>query len=61
MPPRGFDRSSRRLTGAPSSSQQSINVDGNRASATNVMLDGASMYYAHRGAAMIEPPPDRAM
>src|ERR1700730_3303912 len=43
------------VTGSPSSSQQSINVDGNRASATNVMLDGASMYYAHRGAALVQP------
>jgi hypothetical protein len=46
------------VAGGPSSSQQSINVDGNRTSATNVMLDGASMYYAHRGAAMVQPPPD---
>lgn len=42
----------------PSFGQQSINVNGNRADATNVMLDGAPMYYAHRGAAMIQPPPD---
>ncbi|HEU0138839.1 MAG TPA: TonB-dependent receptor [Bryobacteraceae bacterium] len=42
----------------PSSGQQSINVNGNRTDATNVMLDGASMYYAHRGAATTQPPPD---
>ncbi|HWB98702.1 MAG TPA: TonB-dependent receptor, partial [Bryobacteraceae bacterium] len=46
------------LANGPSSGQQSISVDGNRTSATNVMLDGASMYYAHRGAALIQPPPD---
>jgi carboxypeptidase family protein/TonB-dependent receptor-like protein len=46
------------VTNSPSSGQQSINVDGNRASATNITLDGASMYYAHRGAALVQPPPD---
>jgi hypothetical protein len=46
------------VTGNPSFGQQSINVNGNRAHSTNVMLDGASMYYAHRGAAIMQPPPD---
>ena len=38
--------------------QQRINVNGNRSYSTNVMLDGASMYYAHRGQALLNPPPD---
>jgi len=46
------------IANGPSSGQQSINVNGNRTDATNVMLDGASMYYAHRGAATTQPPPD---
>jgi hypothetical protein len=45
-------------TGSNSDSQQSVNANGNRISATNVMLDGASMYHAHRGAATFLPPPD---
>jgi outer membrane receptor protein involved in Fe transport len=45
-------------TGSNSDSQQSVNTNGNRISATNVMLDGASMYHAHRGAATFLPPPD---
>ncbi|MBI1897228.1 MAG: TonB-dependent receptor [Acidobacteria bacterium] len=42
----------------PSFGQQSISVNGNRGNATNIMLDGASMYYAHRGAGTTQPPPD---
>lgn len=45
-------------TGTNSDDQQSVNTNGNRISATNVMLDGASMYHAHRGAATFLPPPD---
>ena len=46
------------LDNGPSSDQQRINVNGNRAYSTNVTLDGASMYYGHRGQALMEPPPD---
>jgi len=46
------------LANGPSRSQNSVNVNGNRSYSTNVMLDGNTMYYAHRGAALIEPPPD---
>ena len=45
-------------TGSNADSQQSVNTNGNRISATNVLLDGASMYHAHRGAATFLPPPD---
>ncbi len=45
-------------TDAPSNDQQRINVNGARSYNTNVQLDGASMYHAHRGQALIEPPPD---
>jgi outer membrane receptor protein involved in Fe transport len=45
-------------TGSNADSQQSVNVNGGRISATNVLLDGASMYHAHRGAATFLPPPD---
>ena len=46
------------LANGPSFGQQSVNVNGNRAYSTNVMLDGAAMYYGHRGAALAPPPPD---
>ncbi len=39
-------------------SQQRINVNGSRAYSTNAQLDGASMFYAHRGQTMNMPPPD---
>ncbi len=45
-------------SGLTSDSVESLNVQGNRAYSTNVMLDGASMYYGHRGQALTEPPPD---
>jgi outer membrane receptor protein involved in Fe transport len=45
-------------TDAPSNDQQRINVNGARSYNTNVQLDGASLYHAHRGQALIEPPPD---
>ena len=48
----------RTSTGSDPASQQSININGNRISATNVLLDGASMYHAHRGASVFQPPPD---
>jgi outer membrane receptor protein involved in Fe transport len=48
----------RTSTGDSPSSQQSVNVNGNRISATNVLLDGASMYHGHRGASVFQPPPD---
>jgi hypothetical protein len=38
--------------------EQQINVNGNRASSTDVTLDGAGMYNGHRGQAMVQPPPD---
>ena len=41
-----------------SRSQNSVNVNGNRSYSTNISLDGNTMYYAHRGAALVEPPPD---
>ena len=37
---------------------RSVNVNGNRSYSTNISLDGNTMYYAHRGAALVEPPPD---
>jgi hypothetical protein len=46
------------VANGPSFGQQVINVNGNRGDATNIMLDGASMYYAHRGAGTSQPPPD---
>ncbi|MCI0718210.1 MAG: TonB-dependent receptor, partial [Acidobacteria bacterium] len=46
------------LADGPSFSQQRINVNGNRSYATNMLLDGATMYYAHRGMGLIQPPPD---
>ena len=39
-------------------SQQRVNVNGSRATATNMQLDGGSMYYAHRGQSLNMPPPD---
>ncbi|HYP14784.1 MAG TPA: TonB-dependent receptor [Bryobacteraceae bacterium] len=45
-------------TDAPSNDQQRINVNGARSYNTNVQLDGASMYHAHRGQSLIQPPPD---
>lgn len=38
--------------------QQRLNIQGNRAYSTNVQLDGASMYFAHRGQAIELPTPD---
>jgi hypothetical protein len=48
------------ITGASevSFSQQRVNVNGSRATATNMQLDGGSMYYAHRGQSLNMPPPD---
>jgi outer membrane receptor protein involved in Fe transport len=48
------------ITGANdvSFSQQRININGSRATATNMQLDGGSMYYAHRGQSLNMPPPD---
>lgn len=48
------------ITGASevSFSQQLVNVNGSRATATNMQLDGGSMYYAHRGQSLNMPPPD---
>ncbi|MCI0625051.1 MAG: TonB-dependent receptor, partial [Acidobacteria bacterium] len=47
-----------RLANAVSFDQQRINANGNRSYSTNVMLDGATLYYAHRGQALMNPPPD---
>jgi outer membrane receptor protein involved in Fe transport len=38
--------------------QQRLNVAGNRAYSTNTQLDGASMYFAHRGQGIEMPAPD---
>jgi hypothetical protein len=38
--------------------QQRLNFNGNRAYNTNMQLDGAAMYYAHRGQGILMPPPD---
>jgi len=38
--------------------QQRLNIDGNRSYSTNVQLDGASMYFAHRGQGIELPAPD---
>lgn len=38
--------------------QQRVNINGNRSYSTNMQLDGGSMYYAHRGQALLLPPPD---
>ncbi|MCE5310995.1 MAG: TonB-dependent receptor [Acidobacteriales bacterium] len=38
--------------------QQRVNINGNRIYSTNMQLDGASMYYAHRGQGILMPPPD---
>lgn len=46
------------INDGPSNDQQRINVNGARSYNTNVQLDGASMYHAHRGQSLIEPPPD---
>ena len=46
------------LANGASFGQQAVNVNGNRAYSTNIMLDGAAMYYGHRGAALAPPPPD---
>ncbi len=48
------------ITGANevSFSQQRVNINGNRAYSTNMQLDGASLYYAHRGQSLNMPPPD---
>lgn len=46
------------LANGPSNGQQVINVNGNRSYSTNLMLDGASMYHAHRGQGLIAPPPE---
>ncbi|MCI0423744.1 MAG: TonB-dependent receptor, partial [Acidobacteria bacterium] len=46
------------LDSGPSFSQQRININGARSYSTNMMLDGATMYYAHRGMGLIQPPPD---
>lgn len=46
------------LANGPSFGQQTINVNGNRSYSTSIMLDGASMYYGHRGQGLIQPPPD---
>ncbi|MEK7408783.1 MAG: TonB-dependent receptor [Acidobacteriota bacterium] len=46
------------LANGPSLGQQTVNVNGNRSYSTNIMLDGGSMYYGHRGQGLIQPPPD---
>ncbi len=38
--------------------QQQINVNGQRSYSTNVTLDGAAMYYTHRGQTLMPPPPE---
>jgi hypothetical protein len=38
--------------------QQRVNINGNRIQSTNTQLDGAAMYYAHRGQGILMPPPD---
>lgn len=38
--------------------QQRVNINGNRIYSTNTQLDGASLYYAHRGQGILMPPPD---
>ena len=38
--------------------QQRVRINGNRETMTNVMLDGGSMYYAHRGRALEMPNSD---
>ncbi len=38
--------------------QQRVNINGNRVQSTNTQLDGAAMYYAHRGQGILMPPPD---
>jgi hypothetical protein len=50
--------SSASTTNDPSFNQQTININGARAYSTNMQLDGASMYYGHRGQGLIQPPPD---
>lgn len=46
------------LANNTSSDQQRINVNGARSYSTNIMLDGASMFHAHRGQGLTQPPPD---
>ncbi|MEX2263219.1 MAG: carboxypeptidase regulatory-like domain-containing protein [Bryobacteraceae bacterium] len=46
------------LENGPGFNQQRVNVNGNRSYSTNIMLDGASLYYGHRGQGLIQPPPD---
>jgi hypothetical protein len=46
------------LANGPSFGQQVVNVNGNRGYSTSIMLDGATMYYGHRGQGLIQPPPD---
>jgi len=38
--------------------QQRVNIEGNRSYSTNEQLDGASMYFAHRGQGIELPAPD---
>src|SRR2546421_2507911 len=38
--------------------QQRVNIEGNRSYSTNVQLDAASMYFAHRGQGIELPAPD---
>lgn len=38
--------------------QQRLNIAGNRSYSTNTQLDGASMYFAHRGQGIEMPAPD---
>jgi outer membrane receptor protein involved in Fe transport len=45
-------------TNDPSFGQQTISINGARSYSTNIQLDGASMYYGHRGQGLIQPPPD---
>ncbi|MCI0626957.1 MAG: TonB-dependent receptor [Acidobacteria bacterium] len=42
----------------PAFLQQAVNVNGNRAHSTNIMLDGSSLNYPHRGASITQPPPE---
>jgi hypothetical protein len=46
------------LRETPSIDQQDISVNGQRGASTNVMLDGAAMFFAHRGGGLAQPPPD---
>jgi hypothetical protein len=54
----GVTRSAITDANSVSFSQQRVNINGSRATATNMQLDGGSMFYAHRGQSLNMPPPD---